>query len=59
MQLTGDGGVNQVNIPGFFYAEDGLRLYNAIHNYVEQYVQHYYSGVDDNGKLVLTGQIKI
>lgn len=41
-----DGG-NQVNIPGFFYAEDGLRLYNAIHNYVEQYVHHYYSGVND------------
>ncbi|XP_076070738.1 allene oxide synthase-lipoxygenase protein-like isoform X2 [Mytilus galloprovincialis] len=46
--LTGDGGDNQVNIPGFFYAEDGLRLYNAIHNYVEQYVHHYYSGVDDD-----------
>ncbi|XP_052076730.1 polyunsaturated fatty acid lipoxygenase ALOX15B-like [Mytilus californianus] len=45
--LTGDDGVNQVNIPGFFYAEDGLQLYNAIHNYVDQYVHHYYSGVND------------
>ncbi|VDI74007.1 lipoxygenase [Mytilus galloprovincialis] len=45
--LTGDGGVNNVNIPGFFYAEDGVRLYNAIHKYVEQYVHHYYSGVND------------
>ncbi|XP_063413949.1 polyunsaturated fatty acid lipoxygenase ALOX12-like [Mytilus trossulus] len=41
-------GRNQVNIPGFFYAEDGLRLYNAIHSYVEQYVHHYYSGVNDD-----------
>ncbi|XP_052077161.1 polyunsaturated fatty acid lipoxygenase ALOX12-like [Mytilus californianus] len=45
--LTGDDGVNKVNIPGFFYAEDGLRLYNVIHNYVEQYVHHYYSGLND------------
>lgn len=59
LQLTGDGGDNQVNIPGFFYAEDGLRLYTAIHNYVEQYVHHYYSGVNDDGKVLSTGKIKI
>lgn len=59
LQLTGDGGVNNVNIPGFFYAEDGVRLYNAIHNYVEQYVHHYYSGVNEKGKLLFTGKIKM
>lgn len=59
LQLTGDGGVNNVNIPGFFYAKDGVRLYNAIHNYVDQYVHHYYSGVNDEGKLLFTGKIKM
>lgn len=54
-----DDGENQVNIPGFFYADDGLRLYNAIHDYVHQYVHHYYSGINDEGKLLLTGKIII
>lgn len=54
-----DNGVNQVNIPGFFYADDGLRLYNTIHDYVDEYVHHYYSGINDEGKLLLTGTIII
>ncbi|XP_052077176.1 allene oxide synthase-lipoxygenase protein-like [Mytilus californianus] len=43
-----ENGNEKVNLPGFFYAEDGLRLYYAIREYVDEYVRYYYCGEDDN-----------
>lgn len=51
LQLINDDDGN-VNIPDFFYAEDGLQLFKAIRDYVEKYVNHYYGGFDSDGKLL-------
>lgn len=43
----------QINLPGFLHAEDGLRLYYAIREYVDEYVRYYYVGKDDNGRYII------
>ncbi|CAC5423015.1 ALOX5 [Mytilus coruscus] len=45
---TDENGNEKVNIPGFFFAEDGLKIYNAVREYVDDYVKYYYTGEDDN-----------
>ncbi|XP_078145094.1 polyunsaturated fatty acid lipoxygenase ALOX15B-like [Centroberyx gerrardi] len=42
--ITGRG---MDSIPGYYYRDDGLRLWSIIHRYVETVVSYYYRGDDD------------